>query len=738
MAAVYNPPAIRETFSILLKADASAPRVKLLLLLAAALLGGCDGSPWNSPYPYANSDDVILYDAFSERPKHLDPVSSYSENEAKFNAQIYEPVVQYHFLERPYKLIPLTATELPELTYLDGDGNVLPADAAAESVHETVYRIRLRKGIVYQPHAAFAVDETGSLRYHALGPEDLEDRATLFDFEHTGTRELVAEDYVYQIKRLAHPRLHSPVAGIMGKYIVGLTDLAKRLREEHGDADGFVDLRAYELTGARAVDRYTFEIRVTEKYPQFRYWLAMSFFAPIPWEADRFYNQPGMKERNITLDWYPVGTGPYMLTENNPNRRMVLERNPNFRGEPYPATGEPEDEENGLLALAGRTMPFIEAAHYSLEKEAIPAWNKFLQGYYDISGVISDSFDQAIQIGATGEAQLTPEMREKGVGLASAIATSIIYMGFNMTDPIVGGDSERARLLRRAISIAVDYEEFISIFQNGRGVPAQGPIPPGIFGNVEGPDGINPHVYEWRDGRPVRKSLSAAQALMREAGYLDGRDAKTGEPLTLYFEAVSSGPGSKSLLNWYRKQFEKLGVQLVIRATDYNRFQEKVRKGTAQIFTWGWNADYPDPENFLFLLYGPNAKVVSQGENAVNYRNARYDELFVAMRTMPDGSDRQAIIDEMTTILRNDAPWLWGFHPTGYTLFHEWYGGAKPNLMARNTLKYKTIDPELRVRRQREWNDPVLWPVVLLGVGLVASAIPAYRTYRARQRAAVR
>ena len=95
------------------------------------------------------------------------------------------------------------------------------------------------------------------------------------------------------------------------------------------------------------VDRYTYRIRVKGKYPQFVYWLAMPFFAPVPLEADRFYSQPGMAEKNITLDWYPVGTGPYMLTDNNPNRRMVLERNPNFRGETYPCEGEPGDRAGG-------------------------------------------------------------------------------------------------------------------------------------------------------------------------------------------------------------------------------------------------------------------------------------------------------------------------------------------------------------------------------------------------------
>ena len=605
-----------------------------------------------------------MYGAFPERPKHLDPVSSYSENEAVFTGQIYEPVVQYHFLKRPYELVPLTATALPQPTYLDAAGRELPADAPREQVHEAVYRISIQPGILYQPHPAFARDAAGTYLYHDLGPDGLAGRAALADFEQVGTRELVAEDYVYEIKRLAHPRLHSPVAGLMGKYIKGLDAFGATLAAAEATSGTPVDLRAHELPGATVIDRYTYEIRITEKYPQFRYWLAMSFFAPVPWEADVFYGQPGMKERNISLDWYPIGTGPYMLTDNNPNRRMVLERNPNFRGERYPAEGSADDVTRGLLDRAGERMPFIDVAYYSLEKEQIPEWSKFLQGYYDVAGVLADSFDQAIQFNTQGEASLTETMREKGIGLITAVMTSISYMGFNMLDPVVGGDGEQARLLRRAIAIAVDYEELISIFANGRGVAAQGPIPPGIFGHVEGEAGINPYVYEWRDGRAARKSIEQARALMREAGYPNGRDARTGKRLTLYFETVSAGPGSKSLLNWYRKQFEKLGIELVIRATDYNRFQEKVRKGTAQIFGWGWNADYPDPENFLFLLYGPNGKVEAQGENAVNYANARFDTLFVAMRSMEDGPERQALIDEMVAILRHDSPWLWGFHPT--------------------------------------------------------------------------
>ena len=118
---------------------------------------------------------------------------------------------------------------------------------------------------------------------------------------------------------------------------------------------------------------------------------------------------------------------------------------------------------------------------------------------------------------------------------------------------------------------------------------------------------------------------------MTAAGYPAGREPQSGQPLVLNLDTPAAGPGSKAIFDWLRKQFAKLGINLVIRATDYNRFQEKMLKGTAQIFQWGWNADYPDPENFFFLLYGANSKVDNNGENAANYKNEEFDQLFNQM-----------------------------------------------------------------------------------------------------------
>ncbi len=739
----------------------------LLLFLAA-----CDGELWNNPYPAADQGKSIFYSAFTERPKHLDPARAYSENEYKFLAQIYQPPLQYHYLKRPYTLIPQAASAMPRVTYLDKNNRPLPDDAPAAKVAFSLYEIHLRPGQRYQPHPAFARDAQDRPEYLTLKPEDLRGIHALQDFSHSGTRAVTAADYVYQIKRLAHPAIHSPIAGLMMEYIVGLKDYATTLQKaqkaqqanqlEKTTPATFLDLHDYPLSGVEVVDDHAYRIKVVGKYPQFAYWLAMPFFSPMPVEAERFYAQAGMREKNLTLDWWPVGSGPYYLSENNPNQRMVLTRNPHFSGEFYPDEGEAGDKEAGLLRNAGKPLPLIEQVVFNLEKETIPYWNKFLQGYYDAAGISSDSFDQAVQVSVGGEANVTEEMKTQGITLSTSVATSTMYMGFNWLDPVVGGECahstsapppqpspdgrggkrgestcnpERARKLRRAIAIAVDFEEFISIFANGRGIAAQSPIPPGISGYREGEAGINRYVYDWVNGAPQRKSIKEAKKLLAEAGYPDGLDEKTRQPLVIYLDTTATGVGSKSRLDWLRKQFGKLNLQLVARSTDYNRFQDKIRKGDTQLFYFGWNADYPDPENFLFLLHGPQGKVTKSGENAANYHNPEYDRLFEQMNNMENGTARQKIIDDMLEILRRDSPWLWGHHPKDYVLHHAWLHNSKPNKMANNNLKYLRIDAAQRDELRRKWNQPMLWPLWLGVMALAAFGWWLWRALRQREEA---
>jgi ABC-type transport system substrate-binding protein len=686
------------------------------LLLVVLLFAGC-GEIWNEPYPASDRGKNILYSVFAERPKHLDPAQSYASDEALFTRQIYEPPLQYHYLKRPYELIPLTALEVPKPRDLEGG-------------MFSVWEIRLKPGIKYQPHPGFVSENL------ALRTDKIKNLKNPYDLP-LGARELDADDYVYQIKRLAHPHLHSPIFQLMSEYIVGLKDYAAKLKKAAKPGE-WLDLREHPLEGVQRVDRHTYRVTLKGRYPQFVYWLAMPFFSPVPWEADRFFAQSGMAEKNFTLDWWPIGTGPFMLRENDPNLRMVMERNPNFRGEPYPSEGDRGDREAGLLADAGKTMPFVDKAVYTREREGIPLWNKFLQGYYDVSGIGSDNFDQAVRVSLEGEPSLTPELVKRGINLDTSIGPTIFYLGANWLDPVVGGNSERARKLRQALAIAIDWEEFLSIFRNGRGVTAHGVVPPGIFGYREGAESFNPVTHELKGGKIQRRPVAAAKKLLAEAGYPDGIDAKTGKPLVIYLDTTQRGPDDKSLMDWWRKQFAKISVQFEPRSTDWNRFQEKLRKGSTQLFIVGWSADYPDPENFMFLLHGPQARAKTQGENAANYANPEFDALFERMRTMPNSPERQAIIDRMTEIYRRDTPWIGGFHPKNFALFHSWLGNAKANEMSDNKLKYLKVDAAKRAAARREWNKPVVWPVVLIVLVLVLGTIPAIRSYRRRERMAAR
>ena len=282
-----------------------------------------------------------------------------------------------------------------------------------------------------------------------------------------GTRELRAADYVYQIKRLAHPLLECPIFPVLANYIEGFAAFRQMLEAEiahiraarrqaagvfyNQEADErtnpiFLDLRQYDLPGVQIVDDLTFRITLTKSYPQFLYWLAMPFFSPVPWEVDRFYTQSAAVARNLTLDRFPVGTGPFTLAVYQPNYRVVLRHNAHFHPETYPEEGSPENAARGLLADRGKPLPFLEEAVYVLEKESVPRWNKFLQGYYDDSGISSDVFDQAVQISAAGGAELTDALRAKHIRLETDVAPTTYYYAFNMLDEVVGGyDTEKAQ-----------------------------------------------------------------------------------------------------------------------------------------------------------------------------------------------------------------------------------------------------------------------------------------------------
>ncbi len=668
-------------------------RVGAGLALLAALAAACT----NNPYPEEDAEARILYTTFGEPPKTLDPQVAYSTSDHAVLSNAYETLLEYHFLKRPYALIPGLAQEVPEPRPLP-DGRV-------------AYRFRLLEGVLYHDCPCFALGGT----------------------ERT-TREMVADDVAFGIMRIADPAVNSPVIGNFQK-LVGLAAFSERL-ETLRQADPTFGSRRIDrqyaeaggIEGVRVLGPHQFEIVLAEPYPQILYWFAIPFTSPVPWEAVAWYD--GKEGRELFAE-VAVGTGPFRLTRYDKRSRIVLERNPTWYGilhpewqapgATYPSEGEPEDRAEGRLdpEYVGRPLPFLDRIELRLEKESIPAFTKFLQGYYDASGIIKESFDRVIQ-----EDALSPDMAALGMRLERSVGPGVYYLGFNMTDSVVGAPAgERGRKLRQAMSLAVDVGEFLRIFLNGRGIPAQSPIPPGIFGFDE--------AYE----NPYRQpDLERAQRLLAEAGYPGGIDPDTGKPLRLTFDTADTSAAGRLRYQWFVDAWKRIGVDVAIAATNYNQFREKVRNGAYQLFMWGWIADYPDPENFLFLLWSPMGQTASGGPNSANFANPRYDELFLAVKNRSNDDRRMELIGAIRALLERERPWIELFHPEEYVLYHAWVRNVKPMGLPVPTLKYRDVEPRERAELRRDWNRPVRWPAYALGALAVLLVLPAIRTFlRERQ-----
>jgi len=711
------------------------------LVLVSALLSACGKPPWNNPHA-PETDGLVIYQSVMSPapPKHLDPAISYASDESLFIMQIYEPPMAYHFLKRPYELVPLAVETSPQVSFLDENGEVIEEGDETTEVAFSRYTLHLRDTLWYQPHPAFALAASGQPLYVFDNADEGAQYRKIPYFQQSGDRAVHANDYAYGIKRLADPINGSPMLGFMSQYIVGMKEYSEQMAEV--PRNGWLNLDDYPLEGVRVIDDHTLSITIMGRYPQFVYWLAMQFFSPIAPEVDRFYHNPGFADRNLTLDWWPVGSGPFMMVKNDPNSEIVLERNPNYREEFFPTEGGPGDLEAGFLEDAGKRIPFIDRAVFHLEKEVLPLWTKFLQGYYDRSGEVHGNtngvFDQAFVVGPDG-VEMSEDLEDHNITMSPDVKPGIYYYGFNMLDPLVGGYTEEKRKLRQALQIAFNTEEYLNIFYKGNGIAGHNLIPPGIPGHLDGKVGMNPYVYDWEEGEPRRKAIEYARQLLVEAGYPNGRDARTGEPLKIFID-VQSQAISNTSMNWMDRIFSEIGVQVEFRPADWNRTREKLLTGNTQIFSHGWLADYPDPENFLFLLYGPESPLICNcdGANNANYASEEYDEMFRKVRVLPQGAERDELVASMVELYRRDAVWLFAYYPKDIYLNNSWVHNTKRHGISKAMLKYIRVDEKERQKMQVKWNQPVTWPLFVVALFLVALVLPGVIAYRRRQNATAR
>ncbi len=442
-------------------------------------------------------------------------------------------------------------------------------------------------------------------------------------------RELTAADYAYSLKRFVDPKLRSPWKFLLEGKIVGLDALA-----EQAAKTGNFDYDA-KVAGLEILDRHTLRIRLVGTDYNFAHILAMPTFGAVAREAIEAYAED--------TNAHPVGTGPYLLKKWVRTSKIFLEANPFYRGLIWDFKPGADPEERKLAAaMQGKKMPQIGAVEVSVIEEDQSRWLAFQNGELDLLNMEGPLAPRALP----GD-QLSPELSTRGVRLNRIVDPEIMYTYWNMQDPVVGGMSKEKIALRRAMAMAYDVAEEIRVIHNGQAVAAQYLVPPGVVG----------HDAQFRSG--IRHDPAAANALLDKFGYRKGADGwrrlPDGKPLTLRYSSRPDSQGRQFDELW-AKSLEAIGIKLDIHKDKFPELLKAEKLCKLQMRTGAWIADYPDGDNFLQLLYGPNT---GQSNNACA-RIPEFDELYKKSKSLPDTPERNRLYQQMMKSFEAHTPWRLG------------------------------------------------------------------------------
>ena len=441
-------------------------------------------------------------------------------------------------------------------------------------------------------------------------------------------RELTAHDYVYSFKRLIDPRIRSPWAFLVEGKFVGLDDLAAKAKE-----GGRFDYDA-KIPGIEAVDRYTIRFRLTDADYNLPYILAHEPTSAVAREViEKYGESDGRTLAN------PVGTGPYRLVRWVRSSKIFLEANPHYRGFAWNFSSDDPADAALVKAMKGKSMPAVGRVEVSIIEEDQARLLAFQGNEIDLMNMEGPLAPKVLDGGT-----LKPELASRGVKLSRIVDPEISYTYWNMTDPVVGGLAKEKVALRRAMAMSYDVDEEIRVIRNGQAMAARYPIPPGVVG----------HDPAWKGG--IRYDPAGANALLDAFGYkraADGwRTLPDGKPLVVRLSSRPDTLGRQQDEIW-KKSLDAIGIRMDVHKDKFPELLKAEKQCKLQMRVSSWIADYPDGDNFMQLLYGPNT---FQSNNACA-RIPEFDRLYERSRKMPPGPERDALYREMTRVIENYAPW---------------------------------------------------------------------------------
>jgi oligopeptide transport system substrate-binding protein len=551
---------------------------------------------------FTSGKNTHLRLTLDDKVENLDPAKTYSDDSLFVAAQVLEPLYQYHYLKRPYEIQPLVAESLPQITN-----------------RGTMVTVKLKKGIFYHTHEAFGGNP----------------------------RELIAEDFVTQFKRLALDSLKSPGRGLFEDLIVGFNDYGKLVQN---------DWQRIELTplcGVTAKDRYTLEIQLHKSEPNIIYYLALNFLSPVPLEL--------LKATKNNLDSVLIGTGPYILKSYN-GQTIEMEKNKKYREDFYPTSGDRYANVEKLLDSSKEKIPFIDNVTFFVTGDEGKRWEKFFTKDVDFLTVPKTYLPRLYD----HRGELTDELKESGVVLKHFPTLANRWLAFNMRDPLIGKNKH----LRKAIAYAVDYSKYIQVLSQNTNLRANSVLVPGISG------------YLPAKAFRFKYDIKLAKEELKLAGF-----SEKNMPTITYSTRGNQGVNLMEA-EFIKTQLEAIGLKVEIEILTFAEFLTKGRAGELMFFTDNWLFDYPDGENILQLLVSSNFP----GINKSGYSNRQIDELYLKLKETTNVDQRDGIIHEMEEIVFEDLPWIPMMYESSFVLLYPEIKNFRKSSIIRNYVKYLKIE----------------------------------------------
>jgi ABC-type transport system substrate-binding protein len=612
----------------------SAPIALVTLVAGLGLVGGrawaqTQASTTTQASSSAQPLKVIRY-AFLIAESSFDPAQITDLYSRTVANGIFEAPLEFEFLAKPARMRPATAVAMPEV-----------------SADFKTFTFRIKPGIYFADDPAFKGQK----------------------------RELVAEDYVYALKRHYDPRWKSGNLYLLeSAKIVGLSELRKKLIDEKKpfDYDASVE-------GARSLDRYSFQVKLATSSPRFLYFFADgSFTGAMAREVVEAYGDK--------IGEHPVGTGPFVLSQWRRSSRILLAKNPNYREVLYDE--DPPADDARLQAVAkqfkGRKLPMVDQVDISIIEEPQPRWLSFLNKEQDVMDQLPYDFANTV----IPNNKLAPNLAKQGMQMVRYPRADVSYTYFAMENPLVGGYTPDKVALRRAISLGVNIEQEIRLVRRGQAIAGQSSIAPQTWG-------YDPKFKsEMSEFNPAR-----AKALLDMHGYVDRdgdgwREQPDGKPLVLEM-ATQPDAQSRALIEQWQKNMKVLGLKMDFKPAKWPENLKTSRAGKLMMWNVGWSANSPDADTFLAMAYGPN-----KGQaNHARFNLPQFNALYEKQREMPDGPERQAVIDEAKKLMVAYMPTRIHVHRIFTDLTQPWVMGYQRNIFVRDFWKYIDVDTAELQRR---------------------------------------